>query len=86
MDRYPPAPVCPAPLPLQGRWVRVLTNVEPVVDATLALLPIFCLAQIGDAVNVSLQALLWGGGKQKVKGRGCLVQADPKKKKKRSNG
>ena len=52
--------------------MRVLTNVEPVVDATLALLPVLCLAQVGDAVNVSLQALLWGGGKQKVWGM-CTV-------------
>ncbi|EFN52897.1 hypothetical protein CHLNCDRAFT_26336, partial [Chlorella variabilis] len=51
---------------LQDRWVRLLTNVEPVVAATVQLLPIFCVSLLGDNANVALQALLRGAGKQKI--------------------
>ncbi|KAL4448284.1 hypothetical protein ABPG75_005503 [Micractinium tetrahymenae] len=50
---------------LQGRWVRLFTTVDPVVDATVALLPIFALTLLGDATYTALMALLRGAGKQK---------------------
>lgn len=58
---------CPPPT-LQNRWVRLFTDNEPVIQATLALLPVFSVALMADGVNVALQALLRGAGKQKVQG------------------
>lgn len=51
---------------LKDRWVRLLTDVEPVVEATAALLPALSLSLLGDNTNVALQALCRGAGKQKV--------------------
>lgn len=67
----------------QDKWVRLFTDVEPVVSATTALLPVFCLSLLGDNANVCLQALLRGSGKQKVRaaargrggGRACCTTA-----------
>ncbi|KAL4421824.1 hypothetical protein ABPG77_001613 [Micractinium sp. CCAP 211/92] len=50
---------------LQGRWVRLFTTVGPVVDAAVALLPIFAATLLGDATYTALMALLRGAGKQK---------------------
>ena len=52
---------------LQDRWVRLLTDVEPVIEATVALLPVFSLSLLADNVNVALQALCRGAGKQKAR-------------------
>lgn len=62
--------VLPRPAVLQGRWVRLFTSVDPVVDATVALLPIFALTLLGDATYTSLMALLRGAGKQKARAAG----------------
>ncbi|EFN53551.1 hypothetical protein CHLNCDRAFT_58521 [Chlorella variabilis] len=51
---------------LKDRWVRLLTDVEPVVQATVALLPIFAFSLVGDGINVALQSLLRASGRQKV--------------------
>jgi hypothetical protein len=55
--------------------VRLLTDVEPVIEQTVALLPIFCVSLVGDGVNLALQALLRGSGRQKVGGHPCLPRA-----------
>lgn len=47
--------------------MRLLTDVEPVVEATAALLPALSLSLLGDNTNVALQALCRGAGKQKVR-------------------
>lgn len=61
------SPCCSPPPPaVQDKWVRLLTDVEPVIAAVVGLMPVFCLSLVGDGINVSLQALLRGAGKQKV--------------------
>jgi hypothetical protein len=64
------------PRTLQDRWVRLLTDVQPVIDATVALLPVFCVSLVGDGINVALQSLLRGAGKQKVGGEADVARGE----------
>ncbi len=46
--------------------MRLFTTVGPVIDAAVALLPIFAATLLGDATYTALMALLRGAGKQKA--------------------
>lgn len=48
--------------------MRLLTNIDAVVVATVALIPIFAASLMADGVNSALVSLLRGAGKQKVGG------------------
>lgn len=47
--------------------MRLFTSVGPVVDAAVALLPIYAATLLGDATYTALMALLRGAGKQKAR-------------------
>ncbi len=53
-------------LAARAAWVRLLTDVQPVIDATLGLMPLFVSSMLLDGAVFSLSSLLRGSGRQKV--------------------
>lgn len=53
-------------LAARAAWVHLLTDVQPVIDATLSLMPLFVLSMMLDGAVFSLSSLLRGSGRQKV--------------------
>lgn len=53
-------------LAARADWVRLLTDVQPVIDATLGLMPLFAASMLLDGAVFSLSSLLRGSGRQKV--------------------